>query len=158
MRLCGATLTALVILASNGRQMNHILVVRDGLLLSDMQWSVEEDKALLSGRTVGRCILWLDHNSVEVDIKTSEIALLIVHHNSSTSSEYIDSLLTSIMISTLLLVLFGLLPQVFSHRTVELDWDITWVTASPDGFSRPVVGINNRFPCPTINVRYSKEL
>lgn len=34
--------------------------------------------------------------------------------------------------------------------TVTHDFDITWVWASPDGFGRPVVGINNQWPCPTI--------
>ena len=33
------------------------------------------------------------------------------------------------------------------------NWDITWVTANPDGqFARPVIGVNNAWPCPTINV------
>jgi iron transport multicopper oxidase len=31
------------------------------------------------------------------------------------------------------------------------NWDITWVTANPDGlFPRPVIGINNQWPCPKI--------
>jgi hypothetical protein len=34
--------------------------------------------------------------------------------------------------------------------TVTYDWDITWVNAAPDGFSRPVIGINNAWPLPTI--------
>lgn len=34
--------------------------------------------------------------------------------------------------------------------TVTYNWDITWVTAAPDGFSRPVIGINGRWPCPAI--------
>lgn len=36
--------------------------------------------------------------------------------------------------------------------TVNYDWNITWVTASPDGFSRPVIGINNQWPLPLLNV------
>jgi iron transport multicopper oxidase len=34
--------------------------------------------------------------------------------------------------------------------TVTYNWDITWVTAAPDGFSRPVIGINGQWPCPPI--------
>ncbi|KIH87025.1 iron transport multicopper oxidase fet3 precursor [Sporothrix brasiliensis 5110] len=34
--------------------------------------------------------------------------------------------------------------------TVSYDWDVTWVNASPDGFERPVIGINGAWPCPTI--------
>jgi len=34
--------------------------------------------------------------------------------------------------------------------TVTYNFDITWVWAAPDGFGRPVVGINNQWPCPSI--------
>lgn len=34
--------------------------------------------------------------------------------------------------------------------TVTVDWDVTWVNASPDGFARPVIGINGAWPCPTL--------
>ncbi|KAI4161255.1 MAG: hypothetical protein LQ342_005047 [Letrouitia transgressa] len=34
--------------------------------------------------------------------------------------------------------------------TVTYDFNITWVTAQPDGFSRPVIGINNQWPIPPI--------
>lgn len=37
-------------------------------------------------------------------------------------------------------------------KTVTYNWDITWVTASPDGFARPVIGINGQWPCPTVEV------
>jgi iron transport multicopper oxidase len=30
------------------------------------------------------------------------------------------------------------------------NWDITWVNAAPDGFTRPVIGINGQWPLPTI--------
>ncbi|KAH7410864.1 Cupredoxin, partial [Cadophora sp. MPI-SDFR-AT-0126] len=29
-------------------------------------------------------------------------------------------------------------------------WSIGWVQASPDGFSRPMIGINGQFPCPPL--------
>jgi iron transport multicopper oxidase len=33
------------------------------------------------------------------------------------------------------------------------NWDITWVEANPDGrLTRPVIGINNNWPGPLINV------
>ncbi|KAI1875618.1 uncharacterized protein JN550_001904 [Neoarthrinium moseri] len=34
--------------------------------------------------------------------------------------------------------------------TVTYEWDVTWVNASPDGFERPVIGINGEWPCPPI--------
>jgi iron transport multicopper oxidase len=34
--------------------------------------------------------------------------------------------------------------------TVTYNWDITWVTTAPDGFSRKVIGINHQWPCPPI--------
>ncbi|KAI1207279.1 Cupredoxin [Annulohypoxylon truncatum] len=35
-------------------------------------------------------------------------------------------------------------------RTVTYNWNVTWVFANPDGFERPVIGINGAWPCPTI--------
>jgi iron transport multicopper oxidase len=33
------------------------------------------------------------------------------------------------------------------------DWNITWVYANPDGLApRPVIGINNQWPLPLINI------
>src|SRR6187402_2011993 len=34
--------------------------------------------------------------------------------------------------------------------TVTYNWNIGWVTASPDGFSRNVIGINGAWPLPTL--------
>ncbi|KAI8633748.1 multicopper oxidase [Xylariaceae sp. FL1651] len=34
--------------------------------------------------------------------------------------------------------------------TVTYDWEVTWVWGSPDGFGRPLIGINNMWPCPII--------
>jgi len=34
--------------------------------------------------------------------------------------------------------------------TVTYDWEVTWVWESPDGYGRPVIGINNSWPCPII--------
>ncbi|KAF2680798.1 multicopper oxidase [Lentithecium fluviatile CBS 122367] len=35
-------------------------------------------------------------------------------------------------------------------KTVTYDFEIGWVTAAPDGFSRPVIGINGQWPIPII--------
>ncbi|KAK0728667.1 multicopper oxidase like protein [Lasiosphaeria miniovina] len=35
--------------------------------------------------------------------------------------------------------------------TVTYNWNATWVWASPDGFARPVIGINGQWPCPLLN-------
>lgn len=43
-------------------------------------------------------------------------------------------------------------------KTVTYNWDITWVTASPDGFERPVIGINGQWPCPAIHVDLGDRL
>ncbi|TGJ88672.1 hypothetical protein E0Z10_g59 [Xylaria hypoxylon] len=34
--------------------------------------------------------------------------------------------------------------------TVTYNWEVTWVWAAPDGFGRPLIGINNSWPCPII--------
>src|SRR5437016_3616434 len=53
-------------------------------------------------------------------------------------------------------MLKSLLLLAFSHLclagTVTYNWDVTWLNASPDGVERPVIGINNVWPCPPINV------
>lgn len=53
---------------------------------------------------------------------------------------------TTSVIGTTLLALASLARAA----TVTYNWDITWVNAAPDGVSRPVVGINGQWPCPTI--------
>ena len=51
----------------------------------------------------------------------------------------------------LFLFLFGFAPFAFA-KTVYYNWNITWVTAAPDGYSRPVIGINGQWPCPQVDV------
>lgn len=49
------------------------------------------------------------------------------------------------------LALAGILVRMLARAdTVTYDWNVTWVWASPDGFRRPVIGINNQWPCPTM--------
>ncbi|KAH8881047.1 hypothetical protein GQ53DRAFT_668634 [Thozetella sp. PMI_491] len=35
-------------------------------------------------------------------------------------------------------------------KLITLNWSVGWVNAAPDGFNRPLVGINGQFPCPPI--------
>ncbi|KAF2097959.1 hypothetical protein NA57DRAFT_66467 [Rhizodiscina lignyota] len=37
-------------------------------------------------------------------------------------------------------------------------WDVTWVDAAPDGFNRPVIGINGQWPCPPIEVEVGEQI
>lgn len=50
-----------------------------------------------------------------------------------------------------------LLPSALS-KTIHLHWNITWVNASPDGFERPVIGINGQWPCPRVDVSLGDRL
>lgn len=43
-----------------------------------------------------------------------------------------------------------LLAACASAATVTYNWAATWVNAAPDGFARPVIGINGVWPCPKI--------
>ena len=60
--------------------------------------------------------------------------------------------------------MFSLLILGFVHclgalaGTVKYDWSIDWVTASPDGFTRPVIGINGQWPCPQVDVNKGDRL
>lgn len=58
--------------------------------------------------------------------------------------------LSNFVVSTVLL-----LSQVFGGAladTLTYDWNITWVTANPDGLKdRPVIGINGQWPLPVLN-------
>jgi iron transport multicopper oxidase len=40
--------------------------------------------------------------------------------------------------------------SVWAH-VVTYDWEVTWVNVAPDGFERPVIGINGAWPCPPIH-------
>jgi iron transport multicopper oxidase len=43
-------------------------------------------------------------------------------------------------------------------KDIHLDWNITWVWAAPDGFGRPMIGINNEWPCPIVNADLGDHL
>jgi iron transport multicopper oxidase len=48
-------------------------------------------------------------------------------------------------------VVLGLISFALA-KTVTYDWSIDFVNAAPDGFSRQVIGINGKWPCPPIEV------
>ncbi|KAL1297976.1 hypothetical protein AAFC00_006483 [Neodothiora populina] len=49
-------------------------------------------------------------------------------------------------------------PSNSTGKTVTYDWSIGWTTAAPDGFERPVIGINGEWPCPTMRVDYGDRV
>lgn len=53
---------------------------------------------------------------------------------------------------SLLGILAGLLFGIHTFgATVIYNWNITWVTANPDGaFERPTIGINGKWPLPSL--------
>ena len=56
------------------------------------------------------------------------------------------------------LLLATLATKLAAAKDVFLDWNITWVNAAPDGFERPVIGINGQWPCPQIDVDLGDRL
>ncbi len=61
-------------------------------------------------------------------------------------------MLTSFSLRSILLAVQVISLGLFVHaKTIVHDFNITWVTADPTGISpRPVIGINGRWPIPTI--------
>lgn len=57
-----------------------------------------------------------------------------------------------------LIVLLLTIPQYAIAKTVTYNWNIGWVLAAPDGFIRPVIGINGEWPCPEIHVDVGDRL
>lgn len=62
------------------------------------------------------------------------------------------------MITSLFLLLVSGLVQFVAAKDVYLYWNITWVNAAPDGYERPVIGINNEWPCPQVDVDVGDRL
>lgn len=50
------------------------------------------------------------------------------------------------------------LAQYALAKDVHLSWNITWVNAAPNGVERPVIGINNQWPCPQVDVDLGDRL
>lgn len=57
----------------------------------------------------------------------------------------------------LLFCFFGIV-KIAAAKDVYLYWNITWVNAAPDGFERPVIGINGQWPCPQVEVDVGDRL
>ena len=61
------------------------------------------------------------------------------------------SLSSSAYIMNAFLIFISALSTLSKAATVTYDFNITWVTANPDGaFPRPVIGINGQWPIPYI--------
>lgn len=57
------------------------------------------------------------------------------------------------LLSSLALLALSSFAQVHAAETKVYDFNVTWVTANPDGqFERPTIGINGQWPLPLINV------
>lgn len=55
----------------------------------------------------------------------------------------------AVHVAVLLLTCHALATFAATHT---FDWNITWVTANPDGaFERPVIGINGQWPLDVLN-------
>jgi iron transport multicopper oxidase len=48
------------------------------------------------------------------------------------------------------ILLATLVQACLAYHVVEYKWVATWVNAAPDGYARPVIGINHAWPCPEI--------
>ncbi|EAW14605.1 multicopper oxidase abr1 [Aspergillus clavatus NRRL 1] len=53
------------------------------------------------------------------------------------------------MVFSRLSLLLGV-ASLAAAKDVYLDWNITWVWTAPDGFARPMIGINDQWPCPLV--------
>jgi iron transport multicopper oxidase len=49
-------------------------------------------------------------------------------------------------------------PTPPNGKTITYNWNIGWVNAAPDGFSRPFIGINGQWPPPPIIVNYGEQV
>ncbi|KAJ5451547.1 Multicopper oxidase type 2 [Penicillium cf. griseofulvum] len=56
------------------------------------------------------------------------------------------------------LLALATLAGLATAKDVYLKWNVTWVNAAPDGFERPVIGINGQWPCPQIDVNLGDQL
>lgn len=43
-------------------------------------------------------------------------------------------------------------------KEVRHHWNITWVQAAPDGYVRPVIGVNGKWPCPTLDLELNDRI
>jgi len=57
-----------------------------------------------------------------------------------------------------IIVVIATLLQLVLCKTVYYDWNVTYTHAAPDGFLRRVIGINNQWPCPQLDVDLGDEV
>lgn len=55
-------------------------------------------------------------------------------------------------------LIFFSLASLNTAETVTLNWDVDWVTASPDGYARPVIGVNGQWPWPLLECNVGDTL
>ncbi len=55
-------------------------------------------------------------------------------------------------------IIWGSCSTLALGGTITLDWDISWVSAAPDGFPRQVIGINGQWPCPVIEATAGDQI
>lgn len=58
----------------------------------------------------------------------------------------------------LFLLSFTFQAFVKAKNTVTYNWDVDWVSVSPDGIQRPAVGINGQWPCPSMHVNIGDKV
>lgn len=80
---------------------------------------------------------------------TSSSTTLITTTKASSTSGSTSSSSTSSSVSTIPYPSYTSYPLPKGIRRTY-NWNITWVSASPDGFRRPFVGINGQWPCPPL--------
>ncbi|GAB7339909.1 hypothetical protein MBLNU457_6435t2 [Dothideomycetes sp. NU457] len=57
-----------------------------------------------------------------------------------------------------IIVVFATLLPLVLCKTVYYNWNVTYTHAAPDGFLRRVIGINNQWPCPQLDVDLGDEV
>lgn len=89
------------------------------------------------------------HLSVSSGTSSTIATAPVVRPLLATSPVVVGRVFPAMMYSFFLTLLLGLV-SLACAATVEVYWDITWVSAAPDGYSRPVIGINGAWPCPLL--------
>lgn len=89
------------------------------------------------------------HLSVSSGTSSTIATAPVVRPLLATSPVVVGRVFPAMMYSFFLTLLLGLV-SLACAATVEVYWDITWVNAAPDGYSRPVIGINGAWPCPLL--------
>jgi len=57
-----------------------------------------------------------------------------------------------------IVIVVAALLQLAFCKMVHYDWNVTYTHAAPDGFLRRVIGINDQWPCPQLDVDLGNEV